>query len=65
MKAFKALAILGLVATGLGPLLVFTGTIDVGTNKVVMLAGMLVWFLGATPWLGSSKLQPSDREVEI
>lgn len=65
MKAFKALAWLGLATTALGPILVFTGAIDVPTNKTIMLAGMIVWFLGATPWLGSNKLQPSDKEVEI
>lgn len=65
MKAFKIVAILGLLATALGPILTFTGTIDVETNKKVMLAGMIVWFLGATPWLGSNKLQPADSQVEI
>ena len=65
MKPFKILAILGLAATGIGPLLVFTGTLDVPTNKWVMLAGMIVWFVGATPWLGSDKLQPTDKQVEI
>lgn len=65
MKAFKTIAILGLTATALGPVLVFTGTIDMETNRKLMLAGMIVWFLGATPWLGSSKLQPADTEVEI
>ncbi|MEP4079379.1 hypothetical protein [Haloferula sp.] len=65
MKALKAIAILGLIATATGPILTFTGSIDVETNKKIMLAGMITWFLGATPWLGSNKLEPTDSEVEI
>ena len=65
MKAFKAIAIVGLLATALGPILMFTGSVDVDTNKTIMLAGMIVWFIGGIPWLGSNKLQPTDKEVEI
>ncbi len=65
MKAFKPIAIGGLIATAAGPILLFTGAIDLETNKKVMLLGMIVWFLGATPWLGSNKLQPTDSQVEI
>lgn len=65
MKAFKAIAIVGLLATAAGPFLTYTGSIDVEMNKKVMLGGMILWFLGATPWLGSSKLQPADSQVEI
>ncbi len=65
MKVFKIIALLGLVATAAGPVLTFTGGIDVPTNKIVMLAGMVVWFIGATPWLGGRNLQPADKEVEI
>ena len=65
MKALKAIAILGLIATAIGPILVFTGSTDVETNKTIMLAGMVAWLIGATPWLGSRKLRPSDSEVEI
>ena len=62
---FDEWALIGLLATGAGPLLVYTGSLDVETNKMVMLGGMVVWFLGATPWLGSSHLQPTDEQVEI
>ncbi|GAA5484186.1 hypothetical protein [Haloferula sargassicola] len=65
MKAFKIGALVGLILTAIGPVLVFTGTLDVEKNKTIMLIGMLLWFLGATPWLGSNKLQPADKEVEI
>ncbi len=65
MKALKAIAIIGLLATAIGPILVFTGATDVDTNKNIMLGGMIAWFLGATPWLGSQKLEPTDSEVEI
>lgn len=65
MKIFKAIALCGLLATALGPILMFTGTIDVEANKVVMLIGMIIWFIGGVPWLGSNKLQPTDKEVEI
>ena len=63
--AFKAIAWIGLTATASGPILIFTGMIDVDTNKTVMFAGMIVWFIGATPWLGSNKIQPADTQVEI
>jgi hypothetical protein len=65
MKAFKAIAVIGLLATAIGPILVFTGTIDAAANKLVMLIGMIVWFIGGIPWLGSNKLQPTDSQVEI
>lgn len=65
MKTFKAIAVLGLAATALGPILAFTGVIEFETNKQVMVVGMIVWFLGATPWLGSNKLEPADTQVEI
>lgn len=65
MKIFKAIALGGLLLTAAGPILTFTGAVDIETNKKLMLIGMIVWFLGATPWLGSNKLQPADTQVEI
>lgn len=65
MNPFKIIGLLGLATTAIGPILTFTNTIDVSTNKTVMLVGMIVWFIGGTPWLGSQKLQPTDKEVEI
>lgn len=65
MKALKAIALLGLAATAAGPVLTFAGTIPLDTNKIVMIVGMILWFVGATPWLGTTKLQPTDTQVEI
>lgn len=65
MNPFKVIGLFGLATTAIGPILTFTGTIDVSTNKLVMLVGMIVWFVGGTPWLGTQKLQPTDKEVEI
>ncbi|MBB5353242.1 hypothetical protein HNR46_003497 [Haloferula luteola] len=65
MKVLKALALGGLLLTAAGPLLMYSGAIDIDTNKTLMLIGMILWFLGATPWLGSNRLQPTDKEVEI
>lgn len=62
---FKTIAMVGLLLTAAGPILVFTGAIDVPTNKTLMLVGMAVWFIGAIPWLGAKPLQPSDDQVEI
>ena len=66
MKAVtRIIAWTGLATTALGPILTFTGAIGVETNKIVMIAGMIVWFVGATPWLGAKKIQPADTQVEI
>ncbi len=62
---FKIGGLVGLLLTALGPILVFTGVIDVDRNKLVMLAGMVIWFLFGTPWLSARKLQPTDSQVEI
>lgn len=55
----------GLALTTAGPVLVFTGHLGVETNKTVMLAGMIIWFVGAVPWLGGREIRTSDKEVEI
>ena len=57
MKPFKIIGLLGLATTAMGPILTFAGTIDVPTNKTVMLVGMIVWFIGGTPWLGRRALR--------
>lgn len=64
-KIFIILAIIGLVLSAVSPLLTFLGLISVGLNKALMFAGMLIWFAGATPWLGGKKLRQADVEVEI
>ena len=62
---FKIIAIIGLLLTIAAPILAVTGTIDLDRTKTLMFIGMIVWFLGATPWLAFNKLKPSDKEVEI
>lgn len=62
---FKIVAIIGLLLTIAAPVLAVTGSIDLERNKTLMFIGMIVWFLGATPWLAFNKLKPSDKEVEI
>jgi len=53
MKAlYKPLALGGLLLTLLAPILLLTGAINLGTVKVLMIIGMILWYLGATPWLG-------------
>ena len=64
-SVFKTIAWIGLVLTAIGPILVFTGAMDVELNKKLMTAGMIVWFVGAVPWLGSKPIQPTDTQVEI
>jgi hypothetical protein len=65
MKAFKAIALGGLVLTTVAPIMMFTGAIDLDTNKTLMLIGMIVWFIGATPWLGSNKPAGSDSKSDL
>lgn len=53
MKAlYKPVALLGLLLTLLGPLLLTFGMINIDTVKVILTVGMVLWYLGATPWLG-------------
>lgn len=53
MKAlYKPLAFGGLLLTLLAPILLLVGAIDVPMVKIVMTVGMVLWYLGATPWLG-------------
>lgn len=43
----SSLAIIGLLATVLPSVLVFVGTVDPGTHKIIMLFGMILWFVTA------------------
>ena len=66
LNLIKLVALLGLLLTLVPPVLLFTGAIgSLDTVKAVMLIGMIVWYLAATPWLGFQKLDPADLEVEI
>lgn len=62
---FKIVALIGLLLTIAAPVLAVTGSIDLDRTKSLMFVGMIVWFLGATPWLAFNKLRPSDKEVDI
>jgi hypothetical protein len=53
MKAlYKSLALGGTLLTIVPPILLLTDAIDLDTNKTLMVIGMVLWYLGATPWLG-------------
>lgn len=65
-KFFKPVALIGLALTILPPLLLFVGVLSsLPLTKTLMLVGMIVWYVAATPWLAFQSLKPSDREVEI
>ena len=65
-KLFKIAALIGLLLTIIPPVLLFVGAISsLATVKTLMLVGMIIWYIGATPWLGFQKLEPADLEVEI
>lgn len=62
---YKSVALIGLLLTILPPILATMGTIDLALTKTLMLVGMILWFLGATPWIAFSKLKPTDKNVDI
>ncbi len=65
-KLFKPVALIGLLLTILPPILLFVGAVDsLPLVKNLMFAGMIIWYIAATPWLAFQELQPSDSEVEI
>lgn len=49
---FKPLALGGLALSLLSPILLFANAINFDLMKLLMLVGMILWYLGATPWLG-------------
>lgn len=63
-KIAKPLALVGLVLTIAPPLLLFFGLICLGLLKTLMIIGMILWYLGATPWLGSSSPEAFPDEDE-
>ncbi len=65
-KILKLVALIGLALTILPPLLLFAGALEsLPWVKNLMLVGMIIWYIAATPWLAFQKLEPSDSEVEI
>lgn len=69
MKAlFKPLALGGLLVTFISPILLLTGIIAIPTVKILMTIGMILWYLGATPWLGmghKEKVPGEDTHPKI
>jgi hypothetical protein len=63
-KTFKIIALLGIALTGLAPLLFFFGTIELSLNKSLLLVGMILWIIGATPWLGMEAKESIPGEDE-
>ena len=54
-KLLKPAALIGLALTILPPLLLFAGAVDsLPLVKNLMLAGMIVWYVAATPWLAKA-----------
>lgn len=62
---FKIIALIGLLLTATAPILTFLGAIDIALDKTLLVVGMILWFVGATPWLGRKELRQADTEVEI
>jgi len=49
---FKYVSYLGLLATVLPSILVFSDAIELRTHKAFMLAGLILWFATAPFWMG-------------
>ena len=63
-KFLKPLALIGLLLTLAPPILLFVGVMDcLHCVKNFMLAGMLLWFAAAIPWLAFSK-DPLDTSTQ-
>ncbi len=52
---YKILAVAGLLLTLIPPFMHFYGSVDEPTMKAWVMAGTVVWFVGAIPWLGKKK----------
>ena len=52
---FPLIAILGLVLTIAPSLVHLFGTLDLKTTFNLMIAGMVLWIIGGTPWLAFKK----------
>lgn len=65
MKKFlKTISFIGILLTILPPVLLLAGaTSCLHCTKNFMLAGMIIWFSAAIPWLGTSK-KPLDSSTQ-
>jgi hypothetical protein len=52
---YRLMAIAGLTITLVPPILCYAGFMDEERMKLIMFLGTLLWFSGATPWLGKKK----------
>ncbi len=60
MKSFlKTLSFLGLVLTMIPPVLIYLGKIDLQQTHVLMLIGMVCWFISAPFWINKQEGQES------
>jgi len=48
----RVISIIGLLATVVPSILVFAGTTEFETHKIIMLIGMLFWLITAPFWMG-------------
>ncbi len=64
-KVLPIIALVGLALTILPPLIHLFGNLPLKMTFHLMTAGMVVWFVSATPWLGRGDLKPTDTEVQI
>lgn len=52
---YKTTSWVGLVLTVVPSFLVLSGAMDPSTNKWLMLAGFVLWFISAPAWIGKDK----------
>ncbi len=53
----KAISYIGLILTLFPSFLVFSGAIDIDTNKNLMLIGTILWFITAAMWQKKPKTE--------
>lgn len=56
-KILKIVSYIALLLTVIPSILVFTGTIELETHKLLMLFGTIVWFLTAPFWLNKKAVE--------
>lgn len=50
----KSVSYIGLLLTLIPSLLVFAGSIDLDSGKILMLVGTIIWFLSAPSWMNKT-----------
>ncbi len=59
---WRVLAGLGFGLTAIPPILLAAGAIGIPLNSALMLAGMVLWFAGATPLFSRPGTGPADKK---